>query len=564
VFNGGRAGAAPTGRGGGQPREWYRGLPIPPEALTNFSRRDNTNYMETGVLSGLQLTSMIPNIVIENFYRKTQHSIDDGKTNAPYGYVIPAGTKDMTRAVALVNVLRAQAIEVGEAKAEIKIGDATYPAGSYVIKRDQPYGRLAKNLLERQSYPDPNLTTYDDSGWTMGLAMGVEVKEIKEKAILDVAVTPVKEAAVKGRTAGSGTAGIAVAHYGSNNMIAFRYKLKSVPMKIAEKTFTADGVEFPAGSFVIGPGADVAAVKAAVEQFGLTAAALSQAPSVATHDADLPRVAIYSSWNNTQEIGWYRLTFDRFGVPYDLIFKERVKKGNLRADYDVIVMPAQQANRAAVFAPPAARPVPYMKTDKYKFLGMYGESSDITGGMGGEGVDAFARFLDGGGTLICTSQAVQFPTELGFARTVDASGQTSANFYAPRPLVNAEIVRPEHPVFYGYTEKVIPIKYLGGPLMSVGQPDQNAVLARYAGGESNVLSGLMRGADEITNRPFAVDVPGGYTGKGRVVLFSNNPIYRWQNQAEFNMVFNALLNWNDLAGASTPAVRTTTASGGGR
>ena len=86
--------------------------------------------------------------------------------------------------------------------------------------------------------------------------------------------------------------------------------------------------------------------------------------------------------------------------------------------------------------------------------------------------------------------------------------------------------------------------------MSVGQPDQGAVLARYPGGDANVLSGLMRGADEIANRPFAIDVPGGYTGKGRVVLFSNNPIYRWQNHAEFNMVFNTMLNWNDMGGAA--------------
>jgi hypothetical protein len=558
---GGRA-TVPTGRGGGQPREWYRGLPIPPDAIANFSRRNNTNYMETGVLSGLQLTAMFPNLVVDNFYRKTQNSIDSGRKEAPFGYVIPAGTKDMTRAVTLVNILRAQRIEVGTANADVKIDGMTFPAGSFVIKRDQPYGRLAKNLLEKQNYPDPNLTTYDDSGWTMGLAVGVEVKEIKDKAILEVAVTPVKEAAVKGRVAGSGTAGMAVAHYGSNNMIAFRYKLKNVPMKIAEKSFTADGVEFPAGSFVIAPGGDMNAVKAAVEQFGLTAASLAAMPTVPMHDADLPRVAIYSSWGNTQEIGWYRHAFDRFGIPFDLIFKERLKQGNLRAAYDVILMPAQQANRAAVFAPPAARPVPYLKTDKFKFLGDYGSSPDITGGMGGEGVEAFAKFLDGGGTLICTSQAVQFPTELGLARTVNASDSTSSAFYAPRPLINAEIVRPEHPVFYGYTERIIPLKYLGGPLMSVGQPDQGAVLARYPGGDANVLSGLMRGADEIAGRPFAIDVPGGYSGKGRVVLFSNNPIYRWQNHAEFNMVFNTMLNWNDLAAASsTPARQPTTAGG---
>jgi 8-oxo-dGTP pyrophosphatase MutT (NUDIX family) len=520
--------------------------------------------MQTGVLSGLQLTSMIPNLVLENFYKKTQNSIDAGKTDAPYGYVIPAGAKDMTRVATLVNILRAQRIEVGTANREVKIGDATYPAGSYVIKRDQPYGRLAKNLLERQDYPDPNLRTYDDSGWTMGLAMHVDVKEIRDKSILDVAVTPVKEAVVRGKLTGSGNAGLAVAHFGSNNMIAFRYRLKGVPMKIAEKGFSAGGVEFPAGSFVIPSAADAAAVRAAVEQFGLTAASLSSLPDVATHDADLPRVAIYSSWNGTQEIGWYRHAFDRFGIPFDLIFKERAKKGNLRADYDVIVMPTQQGTRAAVFAPPAARPVPYMKTEKYRFLGDYGSSPDITGGMGGDGVDAFAKFLEAGGTLICTGNAVQFPTSLGMARTVDASDSTTNAFYAPRPLINAEIVKRDHPVFYGYTERIIPLKYLGGPLMSVGQPDQSAILARYPGGEANVLSGLMRGADEIANRPFAIEVPGGYTGKGRLVLFSNNPIYRWQNHAEFNLMFNSLLNWNDMGAAASTATRTTAQSGASR
>src|SRR5205085_2107161 len=163
--------------------------------------------------------------------------------------------------------------------------------------------------------------------------------------------------------------------------------------------------------------------------------------------------------------------------------------------------------RQDVFAPPAARPVPYLKTDKYKFLGEYGSSPDISGGMGGDGVEAFAKFLEGGGTLICTGNAVRFPAEFGLARTVDASASTTNAFYAPRPLINAEIVKPEHPVFYGYTEKIIPLKYLGGPLMTVGPTDQASVLARYPGGDANVLSGLIRGADEIGGRPFAHALP---------------------------------------------------------
>jgi len=537
-------------------------LPIPPGAVNNFSRRNNTNYMETGVLSGLQLTSMLPNLVIENFYRKTQNSIEAGKTEAPFGYVIPV-QRDMTKAAELVRILRLQRIEIGQATGEIKTSDGTFPAGSYVIKRDQPYGRLAKNLLEKQNYPDPNLTTYDDSGWTMGLAMGVDVKEIKDKAILDATVTPIKEIALKGKSTGTGTAAYAVAHYGSNNMIAFRYRLRNVPMKIADKSFTAEGVEFPAGSFVIAPPSDVASLRAAVEELGLTGAALPSVPQVATHDADIPRIAMFSSWNGTQEIGWVRYTFDKFGIPYDLIYKERLKQGNLRADYDVILMPTQQANRQAVFQAPAAKPVPYVKDAKYKFLGMYGESPDISGGMGGEGVDALAKFLDGGGTLITMGDAVRFPAEFGLARSVDTSGSTSGNFYAPRPIVQAEVLRLDHPVFYGYTEKIMPIKYLGGPLMSVANVDQGAVLARYVGGDSAVLTGLMRGADEIRNRPFAIDVPGGYTGKGRVLLFSNNPIYRWQNIGEFNLVFNAVMNWNDMPKAGPAATATTPPAGGG-
>jgi Zinc carboxypeptidase len=560
------AGAVPTGRGGGQPREWYRGIPIPPGAANNFSRRNNTNYMQTGVLTALQLTAAFPNLIVDNFYRKTVNSIQAGKTEPPHGYVIPV-QRDMTRVATLVNILRAQRIEIGQAASEIKVSDGTFPAGSYVIKRDQPYGRLAKNLLERQNFPDPNLRTYDDSGWTMGLALMTEVKEIKDKAILEARTTPVTQATVRGKVTGAGTAGFAIAHHGSNNLIALRYKFRAAAMKIADKAFSAEGVDFPAGSFVIStkagsdPNATPGALRAAVEQLGLTAVALKTLPDVATHDADAPRVAIFSSWTGTQEIGWVRFTFDKFGIPFDLIYKERVKKGNLRADYDVIVMPTQTLNRQTVFQAPAARPVPYMKDPKYKFLGMYGESPDITGGFGAEGVDAFAKFLDGGGTLIAMGNAVRFPTELGLARTVDASASTSEQFYAPRPIVNAEILRQDHPVFYGYPDRIIPIKYLGGPLMSVGTPDQNAVLGRYIGGDEAVLSGLMRGAAEIRQRPFAIDLPGGLTGKGRLILFASNPVYRWQNHGEFNMVFNAVMNWNDLASATATAPARTNGTG---
>ena len=93
-----------------------------------------------------------------------------------------------------------------------------------------------------------------------------------------------------------------------------------------------------------------------------------------------------------------------------------------------------------------------MKTDKYKFLGMYGETPDMTGGFGQAGVDAFEKFLEAGGTLITTLSAVRFPIEFGLARTVDTESVTGLN--AQKPLVQAEIMKTDHPVFYGYANKI--------------------------------------------------------------------------------------------------------------
>jgi hypothetical protein len=539
---GGRAGGGiPTGRGGGQPREWYRGLPVPPDAVANFSRRNNTNYMQTGVLSALQFTSMVPNMVIENFYVKTRNSIRRGLDEAPHAYVIPV-QRDMTRVAEMLRIFAIQGIEVSQATREFTIDERKYPAGSYLVKAGQPYWNLAKNLLEVQDYPDERLSTYDDSGWTMGPAMGVDVVEIADKDVLEVPTTVVTMSTHKASIGGSGTAAMAVAHFGSNNMISFRFAMGNAPIKVARASFTAGGIDFPAGSFIVS-GADIPAARAAVEKFGLTAAALSSVPTVETHDADLPRVAIYSQWSGTQELGWYRHAFDQFGIPFDLIYKERVVKGNLKADYDVILMAYQGINRQSVMQAPAARPVPYLKTDKFQFLGMYGESPDVTGGFGQPGVDAFAAFLEAGGTLIAAHNAVRFPIEFGFTRTVDTD--QVAGISAQRPLVKAEISKTDHPVFYGYSKTDFAVKYVGGPFLRVGSAEQGNIIARYTGGQDSVLSGLMTGAENLAQRPIAVDIPNAYNGKGRVILFSNNPIYRWQNHGEFNMIFNAIVNWND-------------------
>ncbi len=388
-------------------RDWYRPLP-PPRSLT-WSMRNNTNYMETGVLSALELTAAFPKTVLENFYKKSRNSVDAGSKDAPYGYIFPANQKDLTRVAFVVNILRTQGIEVGKASGEIKIGAATYPAGSLVVKRNQPYGRLAKILLEKQDYPDPALTTYDDTAWTMGLMSHAEVAEIADKAILTVPVTPVDVFDPAGAVKGDGPV-TAILHNGSNNLVTLRYRLKDLKFEALDQPSKANGTDLPAGTFLV---ASSPRVKAEVEKLGLQAVALAAAPEGKKHAVDIPRVAMFSTWGSTQDVGWVRYAFDKFELNYDLIYKDRIREGNLRSSYDVIVIPSQGGrggSRNLIFdiEPKAGKKYAYKKDAEFPTLGMYGESDDISGGMGLPGVAELDKFVNAGGTLD-HPWSVQFP-----------------------------------------------------------------------------------------------------------------------------------------------------------
>jgi hypothetical protein len=568
IFNQGGANTKKARLSGAQTqRAWFRPNPAP-SGEVDWSIRNSINYAQTGVLTALELTSKFPQMVVENYYKKSTNAVKRGADKPPHAFVLPAGQPDQTQVDRVANLLRRQAIEVHRAAAEIKVKEGTFPAGSYVVKLNQPYGPLAKTLLEKQTYPDPALTTYDDSAWSMGMANNIDVKTIEDKTILDAAMSLLAaDVTTAGSVTGTGPATV-VRHNGSLNLITLRYRLKDLPMKGAKVSFKVGDTEFPAGSLIIESAAD--RVRKEVESLGLVATSVASAPSVETVDVDLPRIAMYTTWANTEKVGWVRLAFDRWEVPFTLIHKDHVQAGaNLRSKYDVIVMPHQTQNGKSIVYenPKLSKPLPYKKNDKFRSMGMYAETDDVRGGMGLAGAAELQKFVEEGGVLITLGVASYFPAEFGIAKGVDAQGPAQG-FYAPGPYVNSEILIPTHPTMFGYSQKTLPVRYAAGPLLQAGppagfeqfagtSPDRPQVVARFTGGEAGVLSGLMRNPDQIRNRPMVVDAP---SGKGRVILFANNPIYRWQTFGEHGMVFNSILFWNDLP-AAAPAAKPATTSG---
>ena len=551
-----------TGDGGGgfgdfTKRQWYR--PNPPYQHVLWSMRDNTNYAETGALSSLQLVAGFPQLILDDFYVKSRDAVAAGTKEEPYGFILPADQEDPTRVAFVIHILRMQGIEVGRAKSAIKLSDGDYPAGSLIVKTNQPYGPLAKTLLGKQTDPDPELTTYDDSAWTMSLMTNTVIKPTKDIAVQAVAVDPVDQYNPEGTFKDVPAAAVyAVPDHGSPNLITLRYGFKDVAVQIAEKSFTAAGIPFPAGTFLV-PTSAASTLKPLAAKLGLNVVGLAANPQVAKHDAPLPRLALFSTWGGTQDVGWVRYTFDQYQIPYDLIFKERVLQGNLAKDYDLILIPTQaRSAKALVFdIPKADKPLSYEKSDKFKFLGDYGSSPDITGGMGAAGVAEFQKFVEAGGLLVTLGASSSFPPDFALTPTIDTSN-TGAHFYAPGPIVDADIVHPENPIFYGYSAKTVPVRYANGPLFRMSEEmDKNDVLMRFPGGEKSVLSGLFNGADDIKGRAAIVIAP---AGKGEVVMFATNPVWRWQNLGEYRMIFNTLMNYRNLAPA--PAAASSTPSGG--
>ena len=86
--------------------------------------------------------------------------------------------------------------------------DAEFPAGSYIIRMDQPYSRIADALLDYQFWSpnDPQKTPYDDTGWTFPEGFAVQAVRVTDPKVLDAPMEPVTgEIKAPGGVTGSGS-----------------------------------------------------------------------------------------------------------------------------------------------------------------------------------------------------------------------------------------------------------------------------------------------------------------------------------------------------------------------
>ena len=123
----------------------------------------------------------------------------------PSAFVIPKAQPDDAALRRLLWTLQHGQVEIREATQPAAANGKSYPAGSYVVLTQQPFGGFAKSLLERQKYPDlreypngPPKRPYDVTAQTLPLLFGVEVAAVTSAA--PAASAPIAPVAVPALT----------------------------------------------------------------------------------------------------------------------------------------------------------------------------------------------------------------------------------------------------------------------------------------------------------------------------------------------------------------------------
>ncbi len=459
-------------------RTWYRQNPPPP--VLTWSQRDNNNYEESALLTTLAYFSRNTHHFVENFYKKSKRTIQKPGVEGPAAYVLPATAAEANRTVQLLKILKLQHVEFQQLGAETtvtlpatkrgeKATTVTLPAGSAVVRMDQPYARVADALLDRQYWApdDPQKHPYDDTGWSFSELFNVKTVRVTDAKFLTSKMSPLDDPeTLAGKVSGSGGVYV-VPNTGQTTLLGLAYKLKSQHMQVAEKPFDVDGKHLPSGSLVISDAVE-ATVNAALKSSMVDAMLLKKAPSVAAHALVLPRIAVMHSWQSTQTEGWWRYGLDNAGIPYDYISTQTAaKESDLRGKYDVIIFaPVGRASSDQLIAgtPMFNNAMPWKKTELTPNLGSLDQTDDIRPGMGYDGLQHLKAFVQGGGLLITCEDTAQFAIDMGLAPGVSVAPHADTRVVGS--VLQTVFVNPEHPVAWGYGAN-LPVMSADGMIFNV-------------------------------------------------------------------------------------------------
>src|SRR5207245_2436163 len=218
-------------------RDWFR--PNPPLPRVKWSLRNNVNMQESAILLAINFVSNNKDRFLKNFYLKSKRSVAKATNEGPAAWVIPADQTSVVEAADIVNLLRLMGVEVHLADKDFSAKDQKFPAGSYVVRMDQPYSRMADMLLDTQYYNVNDPRPYDDTGWTLGALRNVKTVRVTDKGVLQDPMTLLTSDAkvTGGMTTAAAPVAYVINHNAENTLMSLRYRLRDLKINAAEEPF---------------------------------------------------------------------------------------------------------------------------------------------------------------------------------------------------------------------------------------------------------------------------------------------------------------------------------------
>jgi len=232
--------------------------------------------------------------------------------------------------------------------------------------------------------------------------------------------------------------------------------------------------------------------------------------------SDVPRIAMYKSWQEPMPAGWQRWVFDEYQMPYDTLHDADIRGGGL-SDYDVLIFQAQDAGSIRSGFREGQLPLQY------------------TGGLGDVGVAAVEAFVQNGGRVIAIEAATDFVVDLFDLDVSKATrGLSNSDFYIPGSILRLELDASSE-INEGMSNEMSSWYWRSSMAYEVNDP-RIRVAARYGSGDP-LLSGWVLGGERIAGKPAILEAD---IGEGSVVLFGFQPNYRAQTVATWPLLFNAI------------------------
>ncbi len=562
-------------------QQWYRPSPAPPQPIL-WSARDTVNYNETALLAALDDSAQQAKTLLDNFYLKGLHSYRRGLDEAPFGFLIPDGQGDPARVAQLIARLLSLGIEVERTSASLTLREGTWPAGTYVVRLDQPYRNYAVDLLTDQLYPKDAPEAYDDVSWSFPAHYHLTVIATADPRVRAAPLTPLMEAPhVAGTVSGPGPVFL-LKDSGQEGLLEARYALAKFRVGVAERAFSADGSEYPPGSWILAPQPGLAAaLHDAAGTLGLTFASTSTVPDVARHETPIARLGLWIPWADTDTAGWARYTLDQRHIPYSYVRDEDIRAGRLKDKYDVLIYPHVDLELSEQIEglPKAWGPMPFRKTSATPSFGAPAASDDITGGIGYAGLAELQKFIDAGGLLITLGNGSMLPLESGLVRGVrreaggpprstqgggaaSAAASQSAGSRTPGAHVRVSFARADHPIAYGYAARTwvfrqnfplysLPRRWLRMAYCTTcldGPIDRSSIVLEWGDRDRApfVVSGQAWGEENLIGRAAIMDTR---VSHGHVITFNFNPLHRDLNRGDQRLLWNAIINWQAILAA---------------